>query len=50
MSIKSAPSCGYSNMIVLFCYVSLVKTGFLLPVMIIWMEFILKIGVVSLFK
>jgi len=39
-----------AGMIVLFYYVSLMKTGFLLPVMIIWMESILKIDVVSLFE
>jgi len=50
VSIKPEPSCSYSNMIVLFCYISLMKTGLLLPVMIICLEFILKVDVVSLFE
>ena len=47
MSIKSEPGCRYRIMTVLFCFIFLMKTGLLLPVMIIWMEFILKIVVVS---
>jgi len=34
-------------MTVLFYFIFLMKTGLLLPIMIIWMEFILKIVVVS---
>lgn len=37
-------------MTVLSCYISLMKTGLLLPIMIIWMEFILKVYVVSLYE
>jgi hypothetical protein len=47
VSNKSEPNCRHSNITVLFCYISLMKTGLLLPIMIIWMEFILKIDVVS---